>query len=350
MVKYSDIISQYQYLGKIYEIVENSYPQLGKLVILETITATSNETLAVIGISGTGKSRALQIVKTLYQGQALLLDAITINGLEKISKKLDNNQKLLLIDDLSKGATDYAQIMTLMTLAELVYSKFVEKYTHSLELRISNFNGSAIINIQPLLYRKVLLAPEFETDIRDKTIRYFHMSLPRETNIIPANDELNKMRRRIDFTTQVKIDTDNPLYRKIVSNFRNEHSLTRAEEHTIKLLRGIALLDNRTETKDIDYQLLYNYSKNFQVELEITEKKALEGLRKLDINIIAILTVINSYGKVKVDELCKIFQVKRSTMYNILAELGDYVILFQQKGLVLPTDKTKKLLKEVRIE
>jgi ABC-type oligopeptide transport system ATPase subunit len=338
---------KYPTLMKIYNFAKQNYFGLENLTVMATISIMAGKTLAVIGISGTGKSTVTNIMSKVYRDQVVVIGAITINGLMKIKNKLTNTDKVILVDDLSVGATDYAQIMTLMSIADLVYTHMITKYTQHLDLEIRGFYGSAIINLQPLLYRKILLAPEFDTDIRDKTLRYFHIVYPKQTNTIPPQALNDLPRLRTNPHRGVDIETSHPYYKKIVENLRHEHSKARAEEHTQGLLRGIALVENRDQAIDSDYKIIYHLTKNFRLETEIAEKKDLEGLRRMDINIIPILTMINTFKKVKIDELCKIFQVKKKTIYDILANLIDYVILVQQKGIIIPTEYTLRLLREI---
>ncbi len=332
---------------KVYEEVEKTHKGLGKLALFEVLSDIANRCILVVGCSGTGKSVISNMLYEKINRSKLKIDAITVSGLRRIAKVLNFNTCTVVVDDLSKGQTEYSQIATVSVFSSLCYSHEITKFTGQLELQILGFHGSAIINLQPLLLRKIARLPEFETDIKNKTIRYYHLHFPVEENINPPNISTTwKYLNDFNLKFEDKV-TKSQYYRLAFENFMHEHDRARAKEHLIAYLNASAWLNERDKITKADTWLIYQISKNFKIEPYIMIKDNLEGRRKIDPNLLPLLSAIATWKTPRIRDLMFRFGLKKTRLYEIIRELTDYVLLVKNKGIVIPTKETKQLLKEI---
>jgi len=331
-------------IGEIYRSIEKTHPRLGRIAVLETLCDVANKCLLVIGCSGTGKSAVMKYVSKNVSRKCLLLDSITVNGLKHIQTNLSDKSVSILVDDISKGGTEYSQVQTVVALAELSYSGFLKKYTQSVAIDIENFTGSVIINVQPLMLKRILRAPEFETDIRDKVIRYYHLPRPVNPNMKTPNGAI-----RYEYNyDDVEIPSEvyrHELYLRSLDNFKHQFTIGRAVQHLNDLLKACAKLNERRIVDVDDLKVIEFLSRNFRLEREIYYKRDLEGPRKLDVNVIPILSIIASYGTRSLEDIMVEFQVRKSRAYEIIKENSIYA-QFKDEVLI-PTNYAIELLRSI---
>ena len=332
--------------------IEKRDAGLGEGALISTLCDIGNRTLLFIGISGTGKSTIAYWVADHVKRNKIMEHGITVNGLKSYVEQLDNNSTTILVEDLSRSGSDYMQINTVAVLAGLVYTGSVSKHNATLQLAITSMKGSALIYAQPLIMKKLVKVPEFESDISDKTLRYYHLIKPTipHPEDDPQHPQLTDGKKwaTIDRT---KIEFDPAASAKywddIIDNFTCEVSLSRAIEHSQALIKASALFCGRTKTTEADAWLVRELSKNFRIEQEIYRKDSLEGERHLDQDLLPLLTILSS-GRdkaPKVTDVAKAFRVKQAQTYEILKRLGTWVQL--NNGRLYPTTATKKLLREI---
>jgi len=248
----------------------------------------------------------------------------------------------IVVDDLSKGQTEYSQIATVSVFSTLCYTGQIIKFTGQLELQIQGFRGSALINLQPLLLRKIARLPEFETDIRDKAIRYYHL-------YFPVNENIDKPKTSVKYRYFKELNLnvrESDFEDRVFENFRYMFSKARAREHMLAYLNASAILNGRGEVVDADFELLYELSKIFRLEQYILVKRGLEGVRELDENVLPLLSSIATFKTPSVKELSFRFGIKKTRLYEIIQELTDYCILVKNSGKIIPTDYAKEILRE----
>lgn len=327
-----------------YNSVEKTHPRLGKLAVLELICDVANRCLLVIGTSGTGKSAVLKAMMKTVPRRYIYLDTATASSLQRIQDRLDRQNLTILVDDISKGGTEWSEVQTVLTFGELCYTGFFKKYTFHYSIEIEDFKGAAIINAQPLILKRLLAAPEFESNIRDKTIRYYHLPRPQKPlNVLPqlqvkyeydiSNVEIPKNLKRTK------------AYRNALKNFQYEFTKARANEHLDAMVKATARLQNRTIASKRDILIVEQLSRNFLIEAEIFSKQDLEGPRTLDVNALPLLSIIASYKTAHIDNLMVEFQVKRARMYEIIKE-NAHLAQFNE-SILIPTAYTIDLLKQL---
>ena len=316
--------SDLKVLLNVYNNVEDTHKGLGRLAVVEVLSDASNRSLLVIGSSGTGKSTVMKWLGKHVTRKKIIRDAVTVTGLRHLQKELNNVEATILIDDLSKGGTPYSQVQTVMSLGELVYTGYIFKTTSTVNFGISNFRGSAIMNCQPLLLRRVIKNEEFETDIRDKVIRWYHLKRPITPKLSIPTDNIRHQYRTFNVTIPLNI-YDNQLYDDAYGMFRFEFSDARAEEHLQAWLRASAYLNGRDKVNEADLYLIFQLSRNFQFEFVLMNKDNLEGRREMNVNLIPIITTINTFKSYPFTRMLMDYGVKTRRLYEIIKETSNYV-------------------------
>jgi len=332
-----------------YKDIEKTHRGLGKLCVMMVLSDIANKCLFVVGISGTGKSRSMELISRLCNRAKFDIQGLTLNGLAKYQNVFNESRVTVLIDDLSRSQTDYSIVATAQVFTALTYSGSVRKTTGRIDISIRNFKGSAILLLQPVIYKKILENEMFEAEIRDKSIRYYHLRRPVKPNDNPINAELD-----YKYLDEVIVDLPPKLkrsrkYQRALHNFRHEHSIGRAEQHLDDYLKACALANGRLEVTKADLDLIEQLSRNFRFELSVFTKEELEGNRYLDPNMIALFSVLATHKKYPVSNLTFDFQVRKSRLYQILENLSEwcYTLKNSNRAYIVPSEEAIKVLKEI---
>lgn len=335
-------------LSQLYSHVEQSHIGCGKLAIFEFLVDASNSSALIVSSSGTGKSSVMKMVGGNVKRDKMMLDSITVSGLKHLSKRLQYGNFTILVDDISKGGTEYSQVATVTSLGELVYSGYTSKYNAATNLSIEGFRGSAIMNSQPLMLKRILKADEFETDIRDKVIRFYHIRQPIKVVLAPPKDPINYTYNFQDINIPSGMYMSK-IWKEAVKLFQVEFHQARAEEHLSALIRASALLNGRTSVEQADIWLIHNICGCFHIETELFSKKDLEGERLLDVNIIPLLSYLVTWKEVPLEQIMMESQVKKSRLYEILGlnKMWCRVVKANKKQIVIPTPAGKQLIKDI---
>jgi hypothetical protein len=339
---------QLKELVQVYANIEKTHQGCGKLALMEILADASHRTLLVVASSGTGKSAVMRWHQSVIERDMLYLDAVTTTGLRYIQKKLKDRTLSVLIDDLSKGGTEYSQVMTVCALGELIYSGFVRKYTSNTQIEIAGFHGSCIMNCQPLILKRILRAAEFETDIRDKVIRYYHLSKPRNISLGTPMNHIKYSYGYADINIPDFI-LKSKMMKEGLDLFRNEFTKARSEEHYTALIRASANVNVRKMVEEADLWLVNQLCKSFLMETELFSKEDLEGERRLDVNIIPLLAVLGTHHSYKVKDLMTDFQIKQTRLYQIIEMNNRWcgIIKNSDDKVLIPTQAGKKLLQDM---
>jgi len=326
--------------------VEKTHYGLGRLALMEILCDIAEKTLLVIGSAGTGKSTVMKAVERIIPRGTFKVDSLTVSGLRHFQQKLNSANLTILVDDLSKAGTQYSESMTLVTLAELVYSGYFVKATSSFKIEIYGFSGSAIVNMQPVILKKCTSASEWESDIRDKTIRWYHLRFP--VNYVPKPPKITvdydyKNLEDVELSAEI---TNSVLYQKLVSNFLHQHTFTRAYQHANDMLRAIAVLNDRDRVSWTDVVVLEWLTRNLRLEPYLFTKQHLEGARVLDPDILPLLGLCATYGEFSIHQLMVMFQVAERTAYDIVRKHNNIVLLREKESTVVPSPETIELLRD----
>lgn len=332
------------YLLQIAHDVDKTHPHLGNLLAACVLVAKSKKMMMIVSPRGCGKSRATNFV-TLQSPSNLLLDRLSVSGLSYMEDRLNGFQGVLCVDDIAKAQTDYARITTVTTLAELVYSHGIISSLKDSRYEITNFNASALVNVQPVLLRELVNSPEWEASIQDKTLRYYHLIRPQRPNALPPELKLDWGINNADVSTKF---SRGKLYDKIVFLLGCQWGVTRVNEHIPDMLIAAAALDKRKDVNQTDFQALITILRPLSYESLVMDKHSLEADRVLAADRLAILTEYCTYGQFTLAQLCNDYKVSMSTGYRIMRQYSDdWIEISKSPTSYIPSDSMVKKLKEL---
>jgi|TARA_Y100000310_G_scaffold322651_1_gene381931 hypothetical protein len=307
------------YLVSVIDSVEATHPGLGELVALELLTVKAGKFLLCIGAHGTGKSVASSFINK-HAPASVTIDRLSVAGLASISEELSDFKGSIIVDDIAKSQTVYARTSTVTSIAELVYSHGVSSHMSKLHFEIKNFNGSAIVNIQPVLLRQLSTSPEWEASIADKSIRYYHLRRPLFPVLEPPD---LKIKWGLDLEQVKTPNLDNKPFNSALSAYGGHWTHGRRKEHITDLLKAAAAFDSRATAGRLDIELVTRLLKPLLIEQLVMEKQDFEAKRELKNNKLAILTEFFSYGNFTLDQLALDYGVSKKQAYKLMKQLND---------------------------
>lgn len=337
------------YLNDLISEINGTHKGLGELVAMCQLAITARKMLLIVSPSGCGKSRAMEYVARSYP-KSWKPDSLSRAGLASKADDMNNYDGVIVVDDLSTTQTPYARATTMTTLVALCYTHRVESNMMNSSYVIENFNGSALVGIQPVILKELLLAPEWEGSIKDKVLRYYHLCRP-EVPVI-GNPEFHLKRTNIDVVKEHVPDTNNPLWQRLHTLALMEFSKARAKEHLIDYLRASASLDSRYEVNQSDYEILERLLRPMAFEVLSVNKQELEGERLLNNNLLALLVEYYSYhGTFALAQVATDYQITVTQCYRIMKQQAIY---FDEVGksptMYRPTKHLLDILKKYHLE
>ncbi len=241
-----------------------------------------------------------------------------------MAEKLTSFRSVIVVDDIATTQTDYARKTTITTLAALCYTHRIESIMQGINYAIEDFYGSALIGIQPILLRNLMLLEEWDASIQDKTLRFYYLHRPIKPCLTPP---LAKIEKGIDFDNVKDFEPDiyNKDWQKLLALGDSQWSRARAKEHLKDLLKAIASLESRTTIVDNDYILLVQLLKPMAIENMVVVKEQLEGERYLDNNLLALLAEYFTYGgEFALAQVAQDYKLSLSQAYKIMASQNGY--------------------------
>lgn len=334
-------------MHKLYSVIadiEKTHSRLGDAVAFACICAKAKMCLLIVSPAGCGKSSISDAVG-LHFPDSIRLDSVTRSGLRDLQGVFNNFHGLVVIDDLGKVDTNYSRIQTVTTFAELCYSHFIAKHSFSVTIEISEFFGSAILNVQPPILAALMEADEWEVVTQDKTVRYYHL-------FRPAKPCSKKPEFNIDWG--VDLDTVNTpdhrykVYSKMEAIASIQWSDSRVLQHLDNLLRATAALDGRINVNNEDFSLLYHLMKPMATEKYTKEKNQFEGERYFRTNLLAVLVEFASWKDINVARIGRDYKVTESTVYRLLSDIHEWFKLDDAMSKkLIPSVELARVLKEV---
>jgi len=335
------------YLLEVEQQVNKTHGRLGALYVACMIAIKARKMMLIIAPRGTGKSRATLAVAEQYQDCAKY-DRISIAGLAYEAEKFNGFTGVLMVDDIAKTQTSYARVATICTLAELTYSHYVISSMQGSHYEILDFHGSALVNIQPVLLRELVLSNEWEASIQDKTMRYYHLFRPTKPNPLPPAV-------KIDWGYDLKNVHDALPHGKALQALFAvvgvQWGATRLVEHSSDMLKACAALDKRNDVTVADINVLSHIMKPLQYEELVTDKLNFESDRRLDANRLAILTEYMSYGNFTIEQIAEDYKLSLSQCYRIMAKYAtDWTQIRKSPTVFAPSDTLRDKLRKVGIQ
>lgn len=338
------------YIEKLIDDVNSTHSGLGELVAICQIVVKARKMVLIVSPSGCGKSTAMSIVGQ-QTANAIMPDRLSIAGLCTMADKLTSFRSVVVVDDIATTQTDYARKTTITTLCALVYTHRIESIMSGIEYKIEDFYGSALLGIQPVLLRNLMLLEEWDASIQDKVLRYYHLKRPLSPTLGLPDIKLPKG-LDIDSVSDFEPDTSNKNWSKLVTLGDSQFSRARTKEHMKDMLKAIASLEQRKEVIASDYELLAHLLKPMAVENIVVVKEQLEGERCLDNNLLALLAEYYTYGdEIALGQIALDYKLSLSQCYRIMStQNGHWKQISKSPTLYKPSDKLVKLLKTFDLE
>lgn len=326
---------------QIMQAVEKTHPRLGNLVAMGLVAARARMCMIVVAPAGTGKSSASNLIGRLM-GESILMDSVTRSGLAFYKDKLPGYRGVVLIDDMGKIDTAYSRTATLSSFAELCYSHYVEKHTVSTHLSISDYQGGAVLNVQPSVLSQLVTSPEWDAVISDKTLRYYHLYRPVRPQMLPPGGGKIELKAAAPARMWGQ---GREGWRKVAALLSCQWSDARLQEHMTALLKALAALDGRPGVDASDYSLLAELVRPCSIERYILVRYAFEGERVLSGTLISMLVELASWDPLTVDRVCQDYKVGPRTVMRVLETLGEYFSVEAiRQGEIVILPRTRAIL------
>jgi len=313
--------------------VEKTHPGLGQLTAAVLLSVKASKCMLVVAPAGCGKSAALKTIADQHPAGTFMPDSITRASLRKFSDTLSNWNGLAACDDFAAADNWYNRMATLTTYAKMVYDRRVEKHTMTYDIKIENFNGSAVINIQPIWFDTIVKSPEWEGLLRDKTLRYYHLYFPVKPQLNPPTITVDWGKSKpVKLTNGV---TKSKTFKKLMDLGGIQWGRARAKQHIHDLVSAATQLRKATVVSEVDVKSVYTILKPMMLEYWLVGKTGFESGRYFLVNPYYILTVLASFKRPTLDTLRECFKVSRATAYKLLSSVSDYVELSLNSPKVL---------------
>ena len=337
------------YVNNLILEVEATHLGFGNLVAMCQIIVKARKFMLIVSPSGCGKSRAMEFIGK-NTTDSYMPTSLSIASLANKVDRLNSFRSVIVIDDISTIQTTYARSTTITTLSALCYSHRVEPSMVGFDFSIEDFYGSALIGIQPIILKDLMLAPEWDASIQDKALRYYHLNRPIVPNLGLPIAQINQ---GIDFDKVKDFEPlDNKLWHDLTALGNSQWSKARTKEHLTDMLKAIASLESRNEVIEDDYKLLVNLLKPMAIENISVVKEQLEGERYLDNNLLALLTEYYSYkGEFLLGQVAVDYKLTLSQCYRIMQQQNGYwQQITKSPTIYKPSKKLAVMLKEYNLE
>lgn len=305
------------YLDNLIADIDKTHPNMGKLVAICLIAVKAHKFLFIVSPSGCGKSTAMKYVasQTANSWSPLYL---TIASLGNKVEKMTSFRAAIVIDDIAVIQTDYGRRATIVTLSQLCYEHRAEPSSVGYDFCIEDFYGAALVGIQPRILRDLILTAEWDSHVRDKALRYYHLYRPLEPHIgLPQI----KLEHGEDFeAVEFEPDTELSDWQKLAEIGMYQWSKARVKEHITDLLKAVAALDNRKQVETQDYKFLQDLLKPMAIEQISISKDDLEAENIFNNNLVALLTEYYTYnGEFSLAHISQDFKIKLAMAYRIMS-------------------------------
>lgn len=338
------------YIDDLIKDVEKTHHNYGLLVAMCQVAVKARKFMLIVSPSGCGKSRAMEYIAR-NTPDAYRPTSLSTASLANKVDLLTSFRSVIVIDDISTIQTTYGRNATITTLSALCYSHRVEPSMAGYDFAIEDFYGSALIGIQPIMLKDLMLASEWESSIQDKAIRYYHLYRP----LYPVLDFPNSKITwgiDIDLVDDFELDIKNDNLSYLMELGYTQWSKARVKEHLIDMLKALASLEGRRYIISDDYAMLAKLLKPMIIENITVVKEDLEGERYLDNNLLALLTEYYTYGgEFALAQIAQDFKITLSQCYRIMQTQNGYWQQIQKSPTIYrPSTKLLKELKKLNMD
>ena len=332
-------------MHKLRQLIRNinkTHKGLGPLIAINLVGAKAKRCVLNIAPAGCGKSASTDIVSELTKGYSRKFTSLTLAGLMKIKDEFNDYNGNIIIDDLGAEKSIWARTSTVTVLATLVHTHYVYKITNAGILQISNFQGSASLNIQPVLMSALVQEEDWIAVVRDKVLRNYHTIRP----LVPK-----------DYIPKIKFDWGLPLDRinkpkhkgklwyQLIAIGLTQWSYARCLEHIPQMLRACAAIDDRTDVTQDDYRILIKLLRPMQLERYIVESYGFEEGRSFKNSTYCILVELISHGEPTIQDICEDYKISPATVERLITAAPEWCwIKSNSPKRIMPSDQAKKIM------
>lgn len=317
------------------------------MVGMNVVAAKAKRCILNTSPAGCGKSTATDVTAYLLQDRAKRYTSLTLSGMAKLKNELTSYDGHIIIDDLGAEKSEWSRTSTISSLAHLVMQHSIRKVTQTTTVDVTDFHGSAALNIQPVMMQSLVRDSDWVAVVRDKVIRYYHLYRPiKPKRSIPA----------IKFDWGVNLDlVPEPTYKgklwyQLISIGLTQWSYGRCLVHIPAMLRAVAALDNRGEVQTQDYRLLIKLMKPMQLERYIIESWEFEAGRTFNNNVVCILVELASWGNPSIETIAEDYKLHPRTIERLCKTAPDWCFFKPNSPKQLfPTEQTLDIFKHIGV-
>lgn len=325
--------------------VDKTHPHLGQLAAIEVVAVKAQMCSIIVSPPSFGKSKVMEWLAATLADRCIYYPEITLASLQYEADKLSNSNKIVLIDDLGSANSDYIRTETLSTLATLTYSHKAGKHTHKVKFNIENFQGCALMNVQPRLINNLMKTDNWDANVRDKSIRIYHYwrTAKSQSNDITAKFDLGLPIEDV----KLRHFGTNELF-KLTSYAGFEWTDNRLAENIPALLRSIAGIDNRRIINTTDIKLLTKLIAPFYLENYLQVGGDMAGGSGFDYRKFYLIAELASFDEPTVEKITHDWRISRDWTDTIIEKYKDICIKKDKSPvLVALTDEGKEILRRI---
>jgi hypothetical protein len=323
--------------------VESTHKGLGRLAGMTLVASKARQCMITVSPPGCGKSTVGAWLETVHP-EAYTKQSVTRSSLKTYETLFNDFQGCVIFDDLGAVDTEWSRNQTLVTMAELVYGHFINKDSHQLHIDIENFQGSAILNIQPNVLKEVVEHPSWNSNLADKSLRYYHLKRAVTPNAGPIEA---KVEWGGDIDQIEAYEGESKLWQTILSIGQEQWTRPRAMEHCAALLKAVTALGGKGYSDEEDIQILLDLMRPMTVEMEMIERQGFGSKATLNDNLLYMMVEFATYNPVTYEDIGRDYHMKPHKVQIVLSHMIDW---FHKTGTnpvkLQPTQQMTELLKK----
>jgi len=325
--------------------VNRTHSGLGRLAAFVALVSQARVCALIVAPAGCGKSEVAKwAVENLPHSH--FQDKLSAAGLGPLQGILSGFAGLFAMDDLGKAQTPYARLVTVLTLAELTYSGFYRSDMASQHIDIKDFQGSAIANCQPVVFRDLVRRPEWEATLMDKTIRYYHLVRPTQPRTEPIVAEFPVLRH---LPRVAEPTLEGKLAYELIRLASYHWSSSRVKWWLKKLLKAMAALDQREQVQAIDYQYLLYLLRPCFIERYFIDRQSFESTFRVTLPVLYLTCEFSSYGTFPLEQLARNYKMSEASARRVLDGVPAlWEIVDKNPTLYGPSERLRHIINELR--
>lgn len=329
-------------LLEIEQSVNATHPGLGKAVAFCAAACEARRCVLLVAPAGCGKSTICLTLRRMFE-QTKSFDVLTKAALGRYQDELTDWTGVALIEDLGKESY-LNRLATIIVFSDLVYGHEIHRDTHRSEAHITGFSGAAVLMSQPIILSRLVRAPEWDSNIADKTIRYYHLRRPVDVETaLPQVPSYNL----VDLGDIEPYHGDRASLMPLFAQGYVQWSTGRVIEHVDMLLRAAAYMDGRSIVIQDDIDILLYLLAPMMMERFAVRKNSFEGGRFLESELLCLLTEFATYRTIEVSTLQLNYKISEVSAYRILQQLSKYWRVVEGDDTrFIPSEEAQKILKE----